>query len=642
MEIAEYIANGGRAEEMLVEIGEAAKVAADKGTKGAKERSKAEEEAARILGKAQQDGLNGYQALGRAIDAEKAKLESLRRAYGNGTSGNMSIFGDIKKSEKDLGDLMGLADTVGLKLGAPAGEKAAGNFIESFGSKLSLISDNPYVAVAGAAIGAVLAVPLVAAVEGALGTGVGVGGLAVGIAASIHSQAVQTALTGLKYDASAIFADVGRSFAGPVSAGVDDIDKMIKEVGPGLKSTFSAIAPDARILIDGVGGFIKGALPGLEDGFRNAQPLVQELARDLPILGHDVGVVFDDFTQGGQGSEDALHDLIVTVGDVAKTVGWLGKSAAETFSVMEFSADIVGLKVNKLAAEYVPVTAGTGDLTDAVDGFTEAAGRSSVEVDALNTAFEKWLTTAENADNATLALDRAQLTFTEHLKKGTKNWDESKKAGQEQVGNLNDLVQALTRKYDGLKVNGLLTEDQTKAELTLAESYYATAKAAGASQDELATLLGIVNDLKGQLNAIPPSKVVTFTTPGLVTASTATDNYYRQLNNIPKYIHTQVTVSYGSDGSSTASRMGRPNERISSSSAPHAAVSQSFGTPMAILGQAASSYGTRVASGGGGPSSPVHLTVQLLDAGGRVTRSALIQDALNRGVPQATAKAAYP
>lgn len=733
MEIAEYIANGGRAEEMLVEIGDAAKVAADKGTKGAKERSAAEQEAARILGKAQQDGLTGYQALGKAIDDEKTKLAGLRKDFADSTGDTSKIFGDIKQSMKDLKDLEGLAETVGADFGK-GGKQSGEQFAQGFGA-----TAQPQMMAIVAGIATDMAPVLLAAVDGAVTAGLGVAGIALGIKAASSDPRVRAAFGDLKSTAAGVYGDIGKEFAAPVAAGIRDLDGMLHADAPELRATFAVLATAAQPLIDGVGGFVDKMLPGLEDAFRKSIPFVDQLGKDLPKLGADVGMMFDDFAQGGPGAVQALSEIVNGVGALLVLIGKVAEYGGKAYGFVMKPFTDFGTALGDVIIQTKALTDSAHVAAFAESAFgaaTSAAGDSAVHsginivgawrnfgtfahdqlqtwqsdinataitVDTLKGAItDKLMGSLINADTATSNFDKSLVTLGDTLvSNGGKltahvaALKKSETGAQQNKDAVLAVVEANLQVYDSMISVGISSDDAAKKYDQNTRALKDQLKAAGYLPAQIQTLIGkyegvpdMVNttvatqgltaaiydldDMIRLVNHIQPRVVTTFTTPGLIEANDTASGYARILNDIPSSKTTTVRTVYTSDGSEIASGMGRPNRwgglyehaavgmlrdaSVYSATSPgrymiaepsthgEAFVPKTgdYGRSMSILGHAASWYGARVVPGGGGSSGPVNLTVQLVDTAGRVTRQVLIHDALGRGVPQATIKAAYP
>jgi hypothetical protein len=479
----------------------------EKSKEDSKKSTDAAKDFSRLVTANMKDGQSALVSLQQEYDRTSAKVADFRKQFSQ--DGKSGVFGDLKSAEADLEKLKGYLTDAGQKFGSSAGKTSGDDFILNFAKSLGnlpLVSSNPYVAAAMVAAGVALAVPLVAALDGAISAGIGAGGIAIGIAAAARTPQVKDALAILKTEAGGVFTDIGKEFQGPVAAGIGDLTGMLKGAEPGLKSTFTAMAADARPLIDGLGGFVTGLLPGLEKAFTDSLPAVRELSQDLPQLGADIGQMLDEFASGGAGANQALHDLLATVGDLAIGIGKVFEVGAHAYGELVGNLDLLTGQTTKYQVLTGQAKIGMDALHTSTNILTGDVDEQAKAYDYLNTKFTDWITSAEGADNALLALDTANLTANKELQKGTKYWNENTAAGQKQVGNLNNQVQALTHYYDTLKVNGVLTDDQTRAELKSAEALLATRRAAGATGPELATLQGIVDGLTASLNSIPANK----------------------------------------------------------------------------------------------------------------------------------------
>lgn len=492
--------------------------------------------------------MKGGQTALQSLQGEYAKTEKAAADFRTefARSGSSESFTGLKDAEADLSKLKGFLDDAGQSFAKPAAQEAGSTFLQDFGEVIQAGAGSPEVMAAGAVLGAILAVPILAAVDGALSAGIGGGALAIGIAAAAKTPAVQAAFTGLKSEASSIFSDVGKDFEGPVSAGIKDITDDLHAVAPELKSTFAAIAPDAKILIDGVGGFVTSVLPGLEKGFKNAQPAVQELAKDLPYLGNAIGTMFQEFTEGGPGAVDAMHDLFLVIEGTVVVAGELGKVGGDAFHILELFGDLAHGNIGQFILDLSAGTQGTGELSSAVGALGADSRETGRDIDVMNNALNDFLGISESVDQATLDDAKALTAFSKGVKDGTKNWRENTAAGQANLQLLYDSTKAITDKYKAIENGQKPTQDQLKAELAEYTNLYNIAKAAGASQSELSTLSGAISNLTGQLNAADNT---TAATHGL---ADSIGDVARQIEGLPPLKTVHINIEYNVKGLANA------------------------------------------------------------------------------------------
>lgn len=478
----------------------------------------------RLVSSKSKDGETALQGLQREYTNTSSKVKSLRAEFAK--SGDANVFGDLKATERDLKSLSGYLDDMGSNFaqeGSQVGEKFAGNLI----SELEDSGIGEYLS--GALIyGAVLASPIIlATVAGALSAGIGAAGIAIGIVAAVKQPAVQGAFAELKTEAGSVFSEIGKEFAGPVAAGIGDLTKDLDSIEPGLKSTFASLAQYARPLIDGVGGFITGLLPGLEKGFANAEPFVEELATDLPKIGNAAGIFFDDVTKGGPAAENALSALLGTVDALlvgigqtveagSKLLGWAEDAAGVGVLQQQFATGVqesghaartAGTVVAELTKNLEQVAPATDTAALQFSQMTLNMDNASYALDKLINDTNKWVTASEAADDANLAMHQALTAFTVELKANKGGWDENTAAGQKNVAALDTATSALTHYYDQLAQTKPLTEAQTRAELAAEQALLKQASAAGATSAETATLRGSIKRLKEELDGLHSKKV---------------------------------------------------------------------------------------------------------------------------------------
>lgn len=528
-----------------VEAAEAAQGKFDKKSKQSSEQVKKDEKAKekavsdydRLFGSKLKDQENALVTLRRELDLSKRKVEDLRTEFAK--TGKSGLFEDIKNAESDFQKLSSIAETLVpnfTKAGSDAGSKAGEGFISQFTGVIG--EAGPYVMAALVAV-AVLSAPAIAAVvNGALLTGVGLGGFAVGLMMAIKDARTRRALDGLKSTISDVFHNATSAFVAPITTGVDYISAVFDRAGPGLKSTFDELATVAGPLMTAFGDFIAEALPGLEEGLKASVPVLQTFADVLPGLGKTIGDMFRSFGKGVPAAIVGIKFIVGGLEWLLNSVGgfvrvgsqlfiWLGNKFADFLDLLAGGAkafdwlplwgdnlDTAADKLHTLSGRIRDASTATGDLQTGAQGaiqpITSLDGtivKAKKDLQDLVDVTNTWISTSESADDAYLAMKTAISDFNEGVKKGSKYWDINTRAGQANVGLLNKETAAITANYDALSKKHPLSAQQVKDEIAAAQKLYDTAKAAGASKDELSTLKGIISGLNGELAALDKTKV---------------------------------------------------------------------------------------------------------------------------------------
>lgn len=552
LDASDYTKGYDKAEGKLDEFGKKSSKTSEQFKKDQKDQGKAVSDFERLLGSKLQEGETGLQSLQREMETTTKKVGDLRKAAAK--TGNESLFGDLKKAEADLKGLTSIAETIAPDLakdigksGSEAGTTFSKEFLTAFDGtpiKPVLIAILAGVAIAGA--------PTIAAIiNGAVLTGMGLGGFAIGFAEAIKDPRVHSTLDGLTSQISSELKNATSGFDVPIAQGLSSLSAIFAREEPGLKSTFDTLAQAAGPLLDGFGQFIEDALPGLEEGFKAAEPVLVEFADLLPSIGEHLGGMFKSFGDGAPGAAAALHAIVGVLNNTLDLIGWIMRTGSSMFLWMENAIadvlDVAGTAALTAAKAFSWVPVLGDDLQSTGTGLTEfaskiregiaptkdagnvagyAGGKMSdyagktkdavQELQDLVDATNTWINAAQGSDDALLAMKTAQSDFYEGITKGAKNWDENTRAGQKNVAFLNAYNEKITVRFDKMAALHPLTQAQLKDEIALEQKLYDDAKAAGASNDELATLGITIGKLKAELAKLNGS-VATYYVKGIET-----------------------------------------------------------------------------------------------------------------------------
>lgn len=159
--------------------------------------------------------------------------------------------------------------------------------------------------------GAVVAAPGIAATIGAaVGLGVSGGALAAGILLAAKDSKVRDAWGQFAAEAKTSLQDVAvESFQQPLIRTATIFRDSVRADLPLIKSTFDAVAKDLEPLAQGAAGGVAGALPGIAQAAKNAQPVVSEFSHDMRVLGKSTGDALATITSESPGAVQALRDL---------------------------------------------------------------------------------------------------------------------------------------------------------------------------------------------------------------------------------------------------------------------------------------------------------------------------------------------
>jgi hypothetical protein len=290
---------------------------------------------------------------------------------------------------------------------ADAGQGASKGFWAAFQS----LPPQAQAAIVAAIVAAIAAgsIYIGSVLGGALLAGVGAAGLGAAIAGQISNPAVANAIGTLKTDFTTMFKDATSPFEPVLIRAAGAFRQIVKEVAPSLKGAFEAAAPFAETFLQGVGDFVRSALPGLETALVAGSKILARLGESqLPRAGQAVSDFFDRVSKGGREGGDALGFLIDSFSFTLKVMGtgigiaemWYGKFEdvaglvgglatgnfalfTDRLQAMIEPGDNVATSIKKIDGAAVAATASTRELSDAFD---KAFG-SAMNVDQAATRF---------------------------------------------------------------------------------------------------------------------------------------------------------------------------------------------------------------------------------------------------------------
>lgn len=438
------------------------------------------------------------------LDQQKAKLRELSRlrrdVIGDTEHDATRAAAALKKAAKDFDVLKDRNRDKGFfglfaqapKLAAKAGADSASTFSSALqGGLISGFKALPAEAQA-ALIGslggaAVLAAPVIAsAINAAVITGVGLGGLAAGIALAARDEGVKRA-----------FAEMGREalkgLSESASPFVDELHRVaqvfgdgFKEILPDLKGIFGDLATTVEPLARGLVGLAKEALPGIRKAAAAAVPMLEMLARELPDLGRAMGSFFDSIAEGGPGAIVFMQAFLdqVEAGIVGLGV-WL-REYGKVLAGAAVLADAMGL------TDFDPsiVTGKIGPIDDSVTDLGNSFREAKREITSWKDELDKAFGVTMDQATATLNLKQALDDFKDSLKQNRGEWDLNTEAGRRHIQALQDAIQAAYDKMQSDIAAGKSASAAREEFNKTKDSLLEQARAAGATDAAIGILKG--------------------------------------------------------------------------------------------------------------------------------------------------------
>lgn len=264
----------------------------------------------------QQSGL-----LQKEIQRVSAEIKRLGAEFD--ATGNTALLKDIGSNRSMLNRLTKVVKDL-----APEAEKAAqdvgGGVAAGVAEGFNAVPLKPALIGALAIVAAGLAPGIGATLGGVITAAVGTAGIAGAIVSASHDPMVKSAWKEFTASASADFFGASGTFVAPLIHAIGDLKAA--EKGLNLGEVFDAAAPLVDKLATAVGGFGTEVMPGLTKAMREAGPVFDVLAEELPKVGKAFGDMFADIDAGKGNAEglafafDLVDGTLITVGKTVRTL----------------------------------------------------------------------------------------------------------------------------------------------------------------------------------------------------------------------------------------------------------------------------------------------------------------------------------
>lgn len=311
--------------------------------------------------------------LDQRIDAATTSVRELAREIAR--TGDEAARAELTK--KLAGEQRGLRELTRLRrlIDAEAPEIAAGlgaQIIDGLGSTLSRAPLGP----AGAALGAIVGVPLAGTVGALVAAGVvggaGAGGVIGGLTLVSRDARVQAAGRSLADTVSGDLEDAASVFVQPALGGLDILREAWGAVDTDIRDAFEASAGYVEPLARGAASAAKGLSEGFKDAARVAGPVVDALSDGLADIGVAIGDELTDLSGEAQAAESAVRALS---DGVVRTIHFVGGVADVLADVYEWWVRIgrVGTAAMDTVSGWIPVLGGkTQDAREHFDALVKA------------------------------------------------------------------------------------------------------------------------------------------------------------------------------------------------------------------------------------------------------------------------------
>ncbi|WFE44265.1 hypothetical protein [Verrucosispora sp. WMMD1129] len=338
------------------------------------------------------DTADDARRLDREIEAAEGSLRDLARQYARtqDAADRLDLTRAMRKQQTEVRRLTKvrglLPDNVGAQMGAQLASDVGVSFVGRLGpvmARMPMAGLNPAVA----AIGAPLVAGLVTLVGAGLGSaivgGVGLGGVAGGLAVAARDPAVKAAAGDLADEVGGVLE---RSAAPMVPAALRALAELrteAKRSEPEMTRLFAGAARLVPIVTDGLADTWRNILPGLTDAVENAGPAVHSLMRGISGIGKAIGDGLSDLSQYADEGGRALSVLLTLVEGGVHTLFAFLKVTSELYSQGEILGAFLSGDLAKGFALIADREANAAEraqrLSEGLDGVGDSAGGAARE-----------------------------------------------------------------------------------------------------------------------------------------------------------------------------------------------------------------------------------------------------------------------
>lgn len=449
------------------------------------------------------------------IDETTIRLRELGREFDR--TGDRSLLKDISRERRTLAGLQRLRREL-FEVADAAEDVGRFSFKaiqDSLGTLPSELRGAVYVGLIG---GVAAAAPVIAAgLAGAVTAGVSGGAIAAGIASAARDQRVRDAWEGLAAEASRIWDDIGAPFVQPTIDAIGILRGSLNEIDDDLAAIARDAARFVRPLAEGVGGFVEQITPGLRELMRNAEPVIDMLAAELPRVGATASKFFEIIGEGSEGGADGLRVLLRTAEVVVIGTAVAIKTLADHFHLLATMAREAGPAAG-LVAEWLTrvddaAQRAGANVPPGIDGIRRATEEAGEAAQDAATRFERlfglWMDLDETADR----VEQAFIDLTKSLRENGAVLSGNSQKAIDNRDALRDVIRAAAEHRQAMIDNGASVAAANEVYLKTIERLYAQATAAGVSRTELDKLLAKYRELAKVPN-ITKSVTVRFVTKG--------------------------------------------------------------------------------------------------------------------------------
>lgn len=332
------------------------------------------------------DVVRGAEEAERRLDSLDRKIDAIGRKNPSikiDLDGVTKAMVELDVLEKKLKSISGLKVNVPVSIPGGGGGGGGGgnnninnnnnnnNGIPGSGGLGSVLNVSPNLAV-GIAIAVASASPLIgAAINGALMTGVGLGGLALGVVGQLESPIVQHAAQDFGTEIKSTLVAATRDFQVPIAQSLEILGNSFQGIINDID--FSGLSRQLVPLAAGISGAFENMnLGGL---FKDAEPFIHEFAALLPGLGKAFGSFFHEI-ENSKGSMEGLRAIMAALGGSIVALGHVLGFLGNVFDVIVQGGERVGMMFQWIFSFLGKVFQTLQQWISGVTGYLDVLGKA--------------------------------------------------------------------------------------------------------------------------------------------------------------------------------------------------------------------------------------------------------------------------
>lgn len=416
----------------------------------------------RVIELDKQFALTGDRDIFKKLRQDRGLLTQLRK-----------VRTEIAQADGTLGDLVKSGGKLGLALGTNVGEAASKGLGASFNSLPPQAQAG--ILAAGAGLAATLGPLIGGVIAGAVIGGVGIGGVAGGVAIAAQHPAVKAAAVTLGGVFKETMQNAASAFVPETVKSLGTITTEVKSLGGDFQRIFSQAARYVQPLTNGMIGFVRNLLPGVETLMAKAGPVIDEIASWGPKLGSLLSEIFTLFADNAFNASRALAAFWFTLAWGIRLVAWSINSMATLYGWFEKLGLILSGNITKAIAlgaaegaskqETQGLSDSLAQVVSVFGAFSGATSNATEQVELVGDAIRRFANDNLSARAAVRGAEEAVDAASAAFKKNGATLDVTKAKGRENQAALDKMAESYWTAYDAtLKQTG--SQEQANAVLS--------------------------------------------------------------------------------------------------------------------------------------------------------------------------------